>query len=84
MKLELTVDHIWFDSIDVNTVPVEVIGAGPEGVSYFPNLAAARQKFPQLDPYRSTTNFTCAMRGEIDNSPALRFETWSAYEVYSS
>ena len=52
-----------------------------EGAWEFPDLASAQKHFPELDPYQSTTTFTCAMRGEVNDQPALRFETWSAYEV---
>jgi hypothetical protein len=70
--------------VDVNAIPVEVIGSRHEDVWNFPNLSAAQKMFPELDPYRSTNRFTAAMRGELDNAAALRFETWAAYEVYSA
>jgi hypothetical protein len=60
--------------VDVNAIPVEVIGSRHEGIWNFPNLSAAQKMFPELDPYRSTSRFTDAMRGELDNAPALRFE----------
>jgi hypothetical protein len=84
MNLGLKFDSVWLGSVDVNAVPVQVIGAGGEGVWTFPNLAAAQQKFPELDLNRCTSNFTCAMRGEMNDAPALRFETWAAYQLYSN
>ena len=82
--LKVEVDGAWLDSVDVNAIPVQVIGREDEGVWVFSNLAAARKHFPELDPYRDTDRFTAAMRGEANNAPMLRFETWKAYEVYSS
>lgn len=81
---KVKVDETWLDSVDVNAIPVQVIGREDEGAWDFPNLAAAQKQFPDLDPYRSTDSFTAAMRGEVNNGPALRFETWPAYDVYSS
>jgi hypothetical protein len=70
--------------MDVNAPPSEVIGWQPEGLWDFLNLAAAQKTFPELDPDRSTSRFTAAMRGEVSDAPALRFETWAAYEIYST
>lgn len=77
-------DETWLESVDMNAIPVQVIGREDEGVWGFPNLAAAQKQFPELDPYRNTDRFTAAMRGEVNGAPALRFETWAAYDVYSS
>lgn len=82
--LKVEVDGTWLDSVDVNAIPVQVVGRDDEGAWDFPNLAAAQQQFPELDPYRSTNRFTLAMRGEVNGVPSLRFETWPAYKVYSS
>ena len=82
--LKVEVDSTWLDSVDVNAIPVQVIGWDDEGAWDFANLAAAQKQFPELDPYRSTNRFTAAMRGEVNDAPALRFETWAAYDVYSS
>jgi len=82
--LKVEVDGTWLDSMDVNAIPVQVIGWEDEGTWDFPNLASARKQFPELDPYRDTDRFTAAMRGEVNDAPALRFETWAAYDVYSS
>ena len=81
---KVRVDETWLNSVDVNVIPVQVIGRKDEGAWDFPNLAAAQKQFPDLDPYRSTDRFTPAMRGEVNDAPALRFETWAAYDVYSS
>jgi hypothetical protein len=82
-RFVVTFDPSWLDSMDVNAVPVQVVGWGHEDVWNYPNLAAARKAFPELDPYKSTTRFTAAMRGEVNNELALRFETWAAYQGYS-
>lgn len=82
--LKVKVDESWLDSEDVYAIPVQVIGREDEGAWEFPNLAAAQKQFPELDPYRSTGRFTSGMRGEVNDMPALRFETWAAYNVYSS
>ncbi len=70
--------------VDVNAIPVQVVGWHDEGVWEFSDLARARKQFPDLDPFRNTTRFTCAMPGEVNHTPALRFETWAAYKAYSS
>jgi len=79
----VTFDLSWLASVDIEATPVQVVSWRDEGVWNYPNLASARDKFPELDPYRSTDRFTAAMRGEVDTGPALRFETWEAYEGYS-
>jgi hypothetical protein len=73
----------WLDEVDVHAIPVQVVGVEGEGVSEFPNLAAAQRLFPELDPYKSSDQFTWALRGEMDGAPALRFETWTAYKFFS-
>jgi hypothetical protein len=74
----------WLDEVDVHAIPVQVVGVQEEELlCEFPNLAAAQQLFPELDPYESSDNFTWAMRGELNNAPALRFETWAAYNFFS-
>jgi hypothetical protein len=74
----------WLNEVEVDKIPVQVIGWGDEGVAGFPNLAAAREKHPELDPYSNSAKFTWAMRGEMNGKPALRFETWEAYKHYSA
>lgn len=73
----------WLDEVNVHTIPVQVVGVQEEGVFEFPNLAAAQRSFPELDPYRSSDRCTWAMRGELNEAPALRFETWAAYKFFS-
>lgn len=73
----------WLDEVAVHVIPVQVVGVEEEGVSDFPNLAAAQKLFPELDPHKSSYRFTCAMRGELNEAPALRFETWTAYKFFS-
>lgn len=67
----------WTDEMPVQVVhqdhPTEV----------FPNLAAAQKKYPRLDPSHNSKEFTWAMRGEIHGHPAIRFESWKAYEEMS-
>ena len=77
----MKIDFCWLYSVDVNAIPVQVVGFEHEGVWEFPNLKVAQKTFPELDPFRSTTRFTSAMRGEVNNQPALRFETWAAYAI---
>lgn len=73
----------WLEDVNVDEIPVQVIGLQDEGVFEFPNLATARRSFPELDPYKSSDTFTWAMRGELNEAPALRFETWAAYRFFS-
>ena len=80
----VTLDVYWLDSVDIDATPVQVVGWKDEGVWNYPNLAAARKESPELDPYKSTSRFTAAMSGEVGGEPALRFETWEAYEGYST
>jgi hypothetical protein len=63
-------------------MPVQVVGDRDHEV--FPNLAAAKAKYPTLDPEHNTNDFTWAMRGEIKGVPAIRFETWPANKMYSA
>jgi len=64
-------------------MPVEVVG--DKGFETFPNLAAAKAKYPTLDPEHNTHNFTWAMAGrQIDGKPSIRFETWPANKMYSA
>lgn len=74
----------WLDSVDLYAIRVQVVDSYPEGTWEFSNLAAAKEIFPGLDPYHSTSSFTLALRGEVDGGPALRFETWAAYRLYTS
>ena len=74
----------WLDWLELKSMPVVIVGRPQQGTLRFTNLAEARKVFPELDPHRSTNNFTAAMRDELDGSMAMRFETWAAYNVFSS
>ena len=74
----------WLEEVDIDVIPVQVIGWGDEGIFHFGNLAEAKQTFPELDPHKQGSRFTWAMRGEIHGSPAMRFETWEAESHYSA
>ena len=54
------------------------------GFQEFGSLAEARETFPDLDPEASTERFTHAMVENKNGVPRFRFETWSAYELYST
>jgi hypothetical protein len=71
----------WLDSVPVNSIPVQVVGT--DFYKTFADLAEAQQTFPELNPYQHSQGFTWGMRGELKGQPALRFETWQAYEVLS-
>ena len=70
----------WLGDVDIYAIPVQVVGLREERIFEFPNLDAAQRLFPELDPYKSSDRFTWAMRGELNEAPALRFETWAAYK----
>lgn len=72
----------WLDDVDVHGIPVQVV-VSEEKFYEFPNLAAARELFPELNPIQSSDRFTWAMRGELNGTAALRFETLAAYQFYS-
>ena len=69
--------------------PVTVVGvdetnnitSNGHGWKKFPNFAAAKAVFPDLDPNNSSKRFTWAMNGG-DNT--TRFETWEAEKMYST
>jgi len=54
------------------------------GFQEFESLTAAQKMFPDLDPEKNTERFTWAFGGTKDGKPRLRFETWSAYNLYAS
>lgn len=72
----------WLESVDIESIPVQVVAL--DNYEEFFNLADAQAKYPALDPNHNGPDFTWAMRGEINGKPAMRFETWAAYEVYST
>jgi hypothetical protein len=49
----------------------------------FANLDEAKQAFPDLDPDINGKRFTWAMHGRVAGVPAMRFESWDAYEIFS-
>lgn len=58
-------------------MPVQVVGDNKAEV--FENLAAAKKKYPELDPRKNTKKFTWAMKDTVKGQPAIRFETHAAY-----
>lgn len=62
-------------------MPVQVVG--DRGTEVFPNLAAARRKYPKLDPVKGGGGFHWAMRGEVKGQPAIRFESSGVYTSLS-
>ncbi|MEB3120522.1 MAG: hypothetical protein VKL41_04800 [Snowella sp.] len=73
-------------------IPVIVVGVelgiptlGGTGFEEFTSLNKALQKYPDLAPNKNTKRFTWAIKevkGEKINR--LRFETWAAYDLYST
>jgi len=53
------------------------------GVEIFENLAAAKRKYPTLDPKRNTKDFTWAMKGKVNGRPAIYFEDWGTNRMMS-
>lgn len=68
--------------------PVEVITQNRESGrlnrEVFPNLKKAQEAYPTISPTINGKSFTWATRGQVDGKPALRFESWEAYNVLSS
>jgi hypothetical protein len=75
----------WLDSVKVEEIPVQVViyRDGRLSSQSFPNIAEAKMTYPELEPYCAGNTFTPAMRGELNGSPALRFETYEAYNILS-
>lgn len=75
-----------------NNIPVTVCGVDNRevtpsglGVEKFNNLEAAIRAYPDLHPRICTKRFTWAMKEIKDNViKQLRFETWNAYDFYST
>ena len=76
----------WDDNMPVQVVGVKNGQPSDRIWDYqeFPNLAAAKQVFPDLDPRINGKQFTWAMRGQLNGQPAIRFETWAANERFSA
>jgi hypothetical protein len=49
----------------------------------FESLEAAQKVYPDLDPDVNGARFTWAMHDKVDGKPAMRFESWKAYESFS-
>jgi hypothetical protein len=49
----------------------------------FSSLEVAKEFYPDLDPDINGKNFTWAMHDKVDGQPAMRFESWEAYEIFS-
>jgi hypothetical protein len=62
--------------------PVTVVISLKEGYD-FANLEQARKVYPDLDPDINGERFTWAMHDKVDGVPAMRFESWAAYEIFS-
>lgn len=54
-------------------MPVQVVNNDKS--EEFADLAAAKKKYPELDPKKNTKQFTWAMKGTIKGKPAIRFES---------
>lgn len=66
-------------------IPVEVIFSNPSRRDVFPDFAAAKAVFPDLDLHHQTKRFTWAMRGADPKTGATmaRFESWETYPALS-
>ena len=73
----------WLDEVDVDSIPVQVVGTKEEGYWEFRNLRNAQERFAELNVREWSDNFTSAMRGDLNGRPALRFETVAAYREFS-
>ena len=63
--------------------PVVVVLSTREGYE-FASLEEAKEHFPDLDPDVNGPNFTWAMHDKVNGQPAMRFESWKAYEKFSN
>jgi hypothetical protein len=63
--------------------PVQVVLSIREWL-LFDNLVEAKKVFPDLDPDINGKNFTWAMHDKVDGKPAMRFESWEAYDRFSA
>jgi hypothetical protein len=74
----------WTKSLKVSLVGVEnnEITKSGTGSMEFENLAKAQEVFPELNIKNGSKNFTAALGSKIGEP--LRFETWKAYELYST
>ena len=63
--------------------PVSVVVSLREGYD-FENLGEAKKVYPDLDPDVNGKRFTWAMHDMVDGKPAMRFESWEAYDRFSA
>lgn len=70
----------------MHNIPVQVVGTPGERFGYkeFQSLFLALKEFPTLDPYVNGKDFTWAMRDKVNGNVAMRFESWSANDMYSN
>lgn len=76
----------------ISDVPVIVVGVSngeitETGLGYqeYGSITTAQIQFPDLDPNQNTPRFTWAMKEMRNGKVArLRFETWNAYDLYST
>lgn len=76
-----------FSSLPTVVVGVDNLNITDNGLGFkeYSSFKEALRDFPDLHPKLNTKRFTWAMK-EISNNEIkkLRFETWKAYEIYSS
>lgn len=64
--------------ITICGVTMNEITKNGAGVQQFDSLEDAKKVFPDLDEHKNGKRFTCGMEH------GTRFETWKAYDLYSS
>ncbi len=85
----------WIEQYDPHTLPVQVCGVrngqiteDGYGVECFANIGEARAIYPDLptpdQTSRTPTRFIGPCRGELQDAPAMRFESVPAYRMYST
>ena len=62
--------------------PVVVVLSTKEAYE-FSCLEEAQDHYPDLNPDVNGLNFTWAMHDKVNGQPAMRFESWKAYEIFS-
>ncbi len=61
--------------------PVRVVFNKGRSAMMFVNLAEARERFPDLNPFEAGSRFGWAILGKVDGLPALRFESHDTYRL---
>jgi hypothetical protein len=85
----------WIEQYDPQTLPVQVCGVRDgeitedgRGVECFSNIRDARVLYPDLQTpdqtAKTATRFNGPMRGILQDSPAMRYESVEAYRMYSA